>query len=359
VLANLADPFDPRTGHTDGVDAGPTSPHLPQPPHLPHPACPKAMVYGPCGGVGDVDDACEVDRRPCPFCHEDAPRSWVGVRRAPRRFALPTIVIDVRPDTGRPDVLAVTAARLNAGGHAALLGEHLDDPDPGHPHIAAGQITALGATVIATVTPRDRSEEECRREIADLIAAGVTAVHCVTGDHPAARFGPDMTATFSTDGTRLAALARDGGAHVTVAESPASPPTTWRAERLLSKQHAGADAAILNHAGSVDDLHRFALRCDDIGVTMALVAPVPVVTDHRSAHALTQFPGVHLPPHLLDAILHADDPRRAGIDAAVEMGRRVLEAGFDHLNLSGSASGFGTHDRIEIMTEVAGRVLAG
>lgn len=314
------------------------------------------MSYGPCGGVGDADAACEVDRRRCPFCDESSPRQWEGEPRTPRRFELPEIVIDVRPDTDRPDVLAANAARLSAGGWGALLGEHLDDPAPQHPHAAAGRVTALGVSVIATVTPRDRSAKACRSEIDDLIAAGVTAVHCVTGDHPAARFGPDMTATFSMDGTRLAALARDRGAYVTVAESPASPPTAWRPERLLSKQHAGADAAILNHAGSVDDLCAFARRCGEIGVTMPLVAPVPVVTDHRSAHALTQFPGVHLPPHLLDTILHAGDPRQAGVDMAVDLGRRLLEGDFDHLNLSGSASGFGTRDRMEIMSEVAQRI---
>ncbi len=187
-----------------------------------------------------------------------------------------------------------------------------------------------------------------------------SAVHCVTGDHPAARLGADFTATFSMDGTRLAALARSHGAFVTVAESPASPPVEWRPDRVLSKQHAGADAVILNHAGSVDDLCRFARRCRDVGVTMPLVAPVPVVTDHRSAHALTQFPGLCLPPGLLEAVLHDRDPHRAGIDAAVDIGRALLASGeFRHLNLSGSASGSGLAERAEVMTAVAEAIGAG
>lgn len=318
------------------------------------------MVYGPCGGVGEIDDACEVDGRACPFCAEARPRTWHGEIHEPRRLPMPTIVIDVRPVVERPEMLAATAAHLVDGGYVALLGEHLDDPKPERAHRAAGRMTALGVDVIATVTPRDRSADACREEIDGLVDAGVLAVHCVTGDHPAVRFGPDMSATFSLDGTRLATLARQRAAFVTVAESPASPPTTWRADRLLSKQNAGADAAILNHAGSVDDLCAFAQRCDDIGVTMQLVAPVPVVTDHRSAHALTQFPGVRLPAHLLDAILRADDPRRAGIDAAATMGRALLESGrFEHLNLSGSASGCGETDRIGIMNEVAQRIING
>src|SRR4051812_42745592 len=31
-----------------------------------HAGCPKHMVYGPCGGVRELD-LCEVDDHPCPF----------------------------------------------------------------------------------------------------------------------------------------------------------------------------------------------------------------------------------------------------------------------------------------------------
>ena len=315
--------------------------------------CPKSMVYGPCGGVDD-HRGCEVDGRPCPFCSEATVPMWVGDDHAPRPFALPTILVDVRPAVDDPTTLVRTAVEFATHGFGALLGEHLDDPDPARPHLAAGVVAGHGAPVIATVTPRDRSVADCATEIDALIAAGVCAVHCVTGDHPASRFGAELTARFSTDGTRLAALARSRGANVTVAESPASPPVDRRADRVLSKQRAGADAVILNHGGSVDDLSRFARRCRDIGVTMPLVAPVPVITDHRSAHALTQFPGLKLPSGLLESILDSPEPRRAGIDTAIRFGRSLLATGqFTHLNLSGSASGAGPGERVQIMAEVA------
>ncbi len=317
------------------------------------------MVYGPCGGVRD-DRRCEIGDRTCPFCLDAAAPVWRGRSQMPRPFGLPDIVIDVRPSIDDPAMLRRTAAQLSQRGYGALLGEHLDDPAPDRPHIAAAAVVAQGVAVVATVTPRDRSELECTIEIDALIGAGVLAIHCVTGDHPAARLGADFTATFSMDGTRLAELARRRGAFVTVAESPASPPVEWRPDRVLSKQHAGADAVILNHAGSVGDLCRFAQRCRDIGVTMPLVAPVPVVTDHRSAHALTQFPGLCLPPGLLEAVLHDRDPHRAGIAAAVDIGRALLASGeFRHLNLSGSASGSGLAERAEVMTAVADSIRSG
>jgi hypothetical protein len=84
------------------------------------------------------------------------------------------------------------------------------------------------------------------------------------------------------------------------------------------------------------------------------VAPVPVVTDARSARALTQFPGLHLPGGLLATVLSARDPRRAGIAAAVRLGRALLGSGrFDHLDLSGSAAGGGSSERLAVMAEVA------
>jgi methylenetetrahydrofolate reductase (NADPH) len=185
-----------------------------------HPDCPKAMVFGPCGGVGSRG-SCEVDGRACPFPAEEALRSWPVSGLLPRPFGLPAVIVDVRPDVDRPDLLRSMADRLVAHGCAALLGEHLDDPDPEHPHRAARRVTGLGVATVATVTPRNRSVDECGQEVDELRAAGVLAVHCVTGDHPAARFGGGLGATFPMDGTRLTALARERGAFVTVAESPA------------------------------------------------------------------------------------------------------------------------------------------
>lgn len=82
-----------------------------------------------------------------------------------------------------------------------------------------------------------------------------------------------------------------------------------------------------------------------------------MVTDHRSARALTQFPGVTLPPGLAPAILGADDPRTVGVEVAVELGVALLTSGrYRHLNLSGAAS---ADDRHRVMAEVAAGVRNG
>lgn len=309
------------------------------------PRCPKTMVHGPCGGV--TDHGCEVDGRECPFVSSPLVE-WLGTARSPRPVDLPEVIVDLRPRPDDPDFDAATRL-LGDAGVGALIGEHLDDPPDLSVPAVVGAVVDRGVPTIATVTCRDRDADRAAERVRELADAGVSAVLCVTGDHPAARFGEDHTAHFPLDSVQLADLARSAGVVVAVAESPASAPTGLRPARILTKQRAGADLAILNHAGDVDDLVRFADRAETLGATLALAAPVPVVTDAGSLRALTQFPGVHLPR----AFTHAD----AGFDgvaAAVAIGRRLVSSGrFAHVNLSGRATTAGQLVRNRLMARIA------
>lgn len=315
----------------------------------PEARCPKSMVHGPCGGV--TDQGCEVDGRPCPFVTAPAV-GWHGAPMTPRAVDLPEVVVDLRPQPDDPEFDASVAVLCDAG-VGGLVGEHVDDrSDIASPDLVRA-VTGRGLPTIATVTCRNRSAVDCREQIARMVDAGAAAVLCVTGDHPAARFGAGHTASFELDGTRLAAVARSTGHAVAVAESPASAPVDGRPTRLLTKQQAGADLAILNHAGDVEDLVRFADQAAALGVSLALVAPVPVVTDPGSLRALTQFPGVHLP-----AAFTAPPPGFDGVGAAVALGRRLLASGrFEHVNLSGRATTDGQLARSRVMAEVATGIL--
>ncbi|MGA9277016.1 methylenetetrahydrofolate reductase C-terminal domain-containing protein [Ilumatobacter sp.] len=314
-------------------------------------ACPKSMVFGPCGGVTAIG-GCEVDSRPCPFVTEGAP-PWRRRPHEPRPPRLPDIVVDIRPDPSASDFDESIDILVDAG-VGGLIGDHVDDPAHVSVPDVVSRVAARGLTVTATVACRNRSVRECRKAIGDLVDAGADAILCVTGDHPAARFGPDATATFALDGTRLAALARSLGGYVAVAESPGSSPVHRRAWRLAQKQRAGADVAILNHCGGLDELERFAADATECGVTMAVAAPVPVISDLASLHALTSFPGLLLPPELVRAFRTARDPELAGIDSAITFGRQLRAGGrFTHLNLSGRATEDGQLARCRIMAEVA------
>ncbi len=319
-----------------------------------HPfSCPKHMVYGPCGGVRPNGD-CEAAPEPCPFVDAVVVPPPIETGHRPRSLDLGTAVIDLVLPPADDELEAITDIYRSLGA-IALVGEHLDDPRPHIPHVNARRLAVLEQPAIVTVTGRWRSTDEHGDEIARLIDAGVIAVHCVTGDHPAARFGPHATAPFTLDGTRLATIARTAGANVSVGESPAAPPTADRPARLGAKERAGADLAILNHSGTADDLIGFADRVAATGATLALVAPVPVVTDERSAQSLAAFPGLVLADGLVDRVLGSVTPRATGIAAAVAMGRTLLDSGrFAAVNLSGFAHGLTAVQSAELMATIAG-----
>lgn len=263
--------------------------------------CPKDMVFGPCGGV-TAGHGCEVDGRPCPFCERTEPTRWPAGEQQPvwrpRPLDLPRVIVDFRPDPDRRAEVRRAADVLGAVDVAVLVGEHVDDLGHQPPHEMSVALRTAGLRPIVTISGRDRSSVELDRELDALVATEPLAVHVVTGDHPAARFEPSATAQFVSDSMRLADAVRRRGGQVSVAESPASPPLGWRPTRLLDKQRAGADLAIVNHAGSLELLSGFAAACRAIGVELPLVAPVPVVTDHRSADSLSRFPGLVLPDGL-------------------------------------------------------------
>jgi len=261
-------------------------------------------------------------------------------------------IVDLQPDLSAPD-FAHSIDVLVEAGVTGLIGDHLDEPIG---HDTTDQVRAVadrGLHVIATVACRSRTSHQAAARVAGLRHAGASAVLCVTGDHPQARFGGTHEVEFGLDSVSLASIARESPGCIFVAESPASPPTSQRPARLLTKQNAGADAAILNHAGTVDQLNSFAALALAAGVAMPLIAPVPVVTSSSTLTALTQFPGVQLPDQI-HAVVDSADPTRAGISAAIEVGRRLLTNGlFAHLNLSGRVTNGGQLERARIMAGIA------
>jgi 5,10-methylenetetrahydrofolate reductase len=267
------------------------------------------------------------------------------------------VIVDFRPDPSSDRELREAAARLRYRGAGVLIGEHLDDVTSHRPSVIAAAVAETGLRVISTLTCRDRTAAQARAELEALADLPLVAVHCVTGDHPAARFRADATAEFSLDSIELIGVAATHDVAISVAESPAAAPESWRPQRLLDKQRAGASMAILNHGGNVEAMIEFADRCHDRGVVIPLIAPVPVITDHRSAEVLARFPGLVLPSHLSEHILEASNPEEAGVAAAVAIAQRLLESRrFAAVNLSGSAAAGGVLARSRIMARVAARI---
>ena len=322
------------------------------------------MVFGPCGGVR-ADLSCEMGPHRCPFTERTAAPEWPGATTTQRPAAgallgalrqRPVVITDLTlPPYDSGAVTRLTAV-LAGSCDALLVGEHQNRPDfP--PTLMASLIRQAGGTAWITLTCRDRNRLVLEQELAGLQLAGADGVLCVTGDGRAQGVRPGVTQVFDLDGTRLAGLAASLGLAVAVPEAPAAPPRWLRPARLLQKQRAGAQLALLNHAGSAAELAAFVRASRDSGVSIPLVAGVAVYTDPRSAQVLQNFPGLHLDPEPVARVLGAGDPIEAGIEAAVAEARQLLAIeGIDGVNLSGLASARGELHAAEVKAEIGHRI---
>ncbi len=314
------------------------------------PACPKAMEYGPCGGV-EFDGTCEVADHACVFLETPTVR-WHGS----------ATVTDELPSTGaaamrtllatRPIVVADLPARalsarsitecadaLRGRVDVVLAGDAGSARVQFPPAYRASLIQGAGVAVWTGLNCRDRNRVALEGELAALRDVGVAGVHCVTGDHTATGDRPDAEPVFDLDSTQLAALARASGHLVSVAEAPATPPVGRRAARLVQKERAGAELCFVNHAGGAEPVAVFVAEARALGSRLGFIPCIPVVVSRESAELLRTFTTLVLPPGYLEAILAARDPYEAGIRAAVALGRELLAIdGVVGVNLSGGTA---------------------
>lgn len=333
---------------------------------MPGAECPKHMRFGPCGGPHN-GDLCELGDRRCPFVAggDDLAGLSDATTHQPTPVELgATVLVDVRaPSSWRGDIhrlWAETAQVLH--GCAALLGEHVDnaplsdDAGAADPASVIALMHAHGVRTIATLTGRDRDLSMAASAIDALTAPGLAAIHCVTGDHPAA-LGLQRSAWFGCESITLAGLVSSRTIGVTVAESPASPGQ--RARRVLAKERAGASVCVLNSSGDADVLVEFVDRCRDVGVTLEFVAPVPMVASRNAALALAAFPGVKMPTGMLDAVARSSDPLAEGIAWSTALADRLRASDrFIGCNLSGGARGADPWERLAATNGFVDAVLA-
>jgi methylenetetrahydrofolate reductase (NADPH) len=315
--------------------------------------CPKRMQFGPCGGVHG-DGRCEMAATPCVF---DEPVAWTDEpARVTSRVQAPLVLTDFSAPPFDPAALRRTALVLSGSCDAVLVGEHQNRPDfP--PTLMSQLLLDTGLTPWITLACRDRNRIVLEQELRGVHRVGVSTVLCVTGDGRGYDVRPEVTQVFDLDGTRLAALAASVGLLAAVVETPGARPAGLRPYRLLQKQHAGASAAVLNHAGSATDVAAFMLTARAAGLRIPVLAAVAVFTDPLSAAVLDGLPGLELDRDRVAAVLGARDPVTAGIEAAVAEAAELLDIeGVEGINVSGLASERGHLLAAEIKAEVGARV---
>jgi len=322
----------------------------------PRAGCPKRMQHGPCGGVRH-DGGCEMADVPCVFLGPDVwPAAPAEVVAAPVR--VPLVLTDLSTPPGDAETLGRVVELLAPTCDAVLAGDHQDRPDY-PPSTLARLVDAAGGTAWVTLSCRDRNRVTLEQELRALALDGLATVLCVTGDGRAYDVRPDVTQVFDLDGTRLAALAAGLGLPVAVPETPTAPPVELRPLRLVHKQRAGAGVAVLNHVPRHEDVRRFVAGARASGLTMPVVASVPLFTDARSAAALAALPGLEIDPARVEAVVTADDPVAAGIASAVAAATALLQIdGVAGVNLSGMVSARGVLEAAEIQAETGRAVRA-
>lgn len=297
-------------------------------------SCPKAMTFGPCGGVHG-DGSCEVAPVPCTFLDEPAP-SWPGAPAGPVPLVGHGAAMLERAAAGRLIVAglparAMDSTSLRAGARelvgsvdAVLMGDSGRERVQFPPSYRARLVQDEGLVAWPGLTCRDRNRVALEGELAALADLGVGGVHCVTGDHTLSGHRPDAAPVFDLESVELVAIAHALGLATSVAESPLSPPVARRAERVAMKAGAGADLCLLQYAGEVGQVAGFVEQVRAAAPHVRVLPGLPVLTDVSGAQLLSSFAAAVLPAGYAERVLAADDPYEAGIAAAIELGRALM-----------------------------------
>ncbi|MDQ1131271.1 methylenetetrahydrofolate reductase C-terminal domain-containing protein [Microbacterium sp. SORGH_AS_0888] len=306
--------------------------------------CPKSMMYGPCGDVHS-DGRCEISSSPCVFLGTatvawPAPGDDAVDRSGSAAAAIATeagrelqALMSRRKAviTGLParamdvDSLAACAEVLAGSVDAVLSGDSGRARVQFAPSYRAELIRRAGLRAWLGINCRDRNRVAIEGELAGVLASDAAGVLCVTGNHTDSGHRPDAQPVFDLEGTRVVPLARRFGLFTGAAASPAAPPTRRRAARFAQKVRAGAQIGLLQYAGEPWQVAEFIDEVRAEGADVPFLPGVPVVIDHEGAALLASFESADLPAGYVQRVLDARDPFTAGIEAAVDYGRGLLE----------------------------------
>ena len=196
--------------------------------------------------------------------------------------------------------------------------------------LVAGMLRTTTLTPMAHLICAAHSRLELAEILVDLRKAGVENLMALGGDPPT---DPDATAGELTHADELVELARAiGGFSIGVAAHPAGHPRSTdlgRDRDHLAAKLRGADFAVTQFFFRPDDYLR---TVDDLaarGVDKPLIPGIMPVTSRAMIGRMAEM-GSAVPAELADRLSSAGDAEgvsRAGIEAATELCRALLDAG--------------------------------
>ena len=242
--------------------------------------------------------------------------------------------------TARPDFISVT---YGAGGTDKVVAQE----------IVSELARNTPVQPIAHLTCVATCRADVRSVIERYLDLGVRTFMALRGDTPKGMENWEPSIGDPTSATELVTLMRQieteritrhpgaalrAAVHpltIAVATFPAGNPAAGstpedEAERLLTKQIAGASFAVTQLFWNPDYYHSFVERARRIGVTIPIVAGILPPTDPKRVRRMEQLTGVEAPDWLLKPLESASTPEGAadiGIGFGRDIARSVLEAG--------------------------------
>jgi len=328
--------------------------------------CPKRMVIGPCGGVGD-DNACEIDlghacvfldpaRREAQRADEDtflealpkrAPRRWGSGFQDRLESGEFTFVAEVNgADSSDAEGFVTAAAQIAEVADIVSITDH----SGANVHMgnvsAVAHLMAAGIPTMPTFACRDRNRLALQGDLLGVASLGVRNALLVTGNHVQVGDSKDARPVFDLDSPRLLAVADRlrttgvlaNGRSVDAAPSlflgaaahPFAPPYLDRPRQVMRKVAAGADFIITQH---IFDLPRWRSFLEGVDALRGAHTPfhllggVAVLPNEHTARVVNAgLRGFTIPEEVLLRLRQAKDPQQEGILIAAETVRELSES---------------------------------
>ncbi|MGC8778630.1 MAG: methylenetetrahydrofolate reductase, partial [Candidatus Caldatribacteriaceae bacterium] len=169
-------------------------------------------------------------------------------------------------------------------------------------------------------------------------ALGIENFLCLTGDHQSMGNHPQAKNVFDIDSVQLLsilnemrekkvfqngeALKGEVKAFLGAGENPFADPMEFRVHRLAKKIRAGARFIQTQAVFDVEIFAQFMEEARKMGLhekAYILAGVIPVRSPQAMRYMQNEVPGLVIPPHLLERMEKAKDPKEEGVKICVEI----------------------------------------